>query len=876
MKSHTFLCGHTVNKPLLLFLIYILSHSVDGLSFTSDKFSVVLGQNFFFQWKLRLGTNSTGVINWGDNSTNETVSSYIMANASTPFSLTNWHNYTFEGEFWVKVYAFNYFSSQTISKMVYVQVKLSGLNFTAPKTVATNVSSYFNVSLEVESLKKPLILFSFGNGVSFSSTCLETNYSYPKAGVFIAHAHARNKVSSLTLTHQVIVQDSVKGFKADKEVYYVSVGHNARFLFSIEQGTNVSVNASFYDCELPLLATWLNGPSHLSSLLTCVLDKVGACNGFFYASNKVSHANASALIVSEVAIHGFNVAMECRTRYPSCFQHDRIVFHINVTNGTRPKFLFNMGDGNGVISSERTVDYSFGVSGSFNVNITAHNNVSSISVLRKLDVLELVPMSGAYVNCNKTVGLSDLTSCSFGVQKGTAFQCWLDLGVSNQPILFFTYLNLTSFLSYNLTSYGEYTVQFLCNNTINSSSAKVITKVVPRSLELDIGQNGPVMVNRTLTLTLSASETGYPSCFTLDLGNSQRAIFGSLNCTTVEHEDATVIPLFPYPSLKYNFTYTKAATYNVTWSGKNDFNSESVQTLVIITDLPCLQPQVILQNVASYQLSPTVITRSKEFIVGSRYRIDCKRATGAVLQWKILKNITDKGFVLQTTKVTERSDLVILSNELEYGLYCIRLTLTLENAFDIAGTAEGYLKITTSELFADIQDGSASRRSYSHPVFINATGSLDPDTPDSEALTFKWYCYNITDRLRTFSYLEMPLSTFKNALSESPLPHGCFEENGTVTANSSEIILPQRKIIHNGLYLVKLVLSSGNREATKATVIQVVDDEILHFHIRYVTFFSLIQSRESLIQEMLGNVLFLLTSLCKYNNVSECFILGVR
>ena len=103
---------------------YVISLSVDGLSFIGDDFSVVLGQNFSIQWKLRLGTNSTGVISWGDNSVNETVGRYIMANASTPFSLVNWHNYTFEGEFWVKVYAFNYFSNQTIYRMVYVQVKL--------------------------------------------------------------------------------------------------------------------------------------------------------------------------------------------------------------------------------------------------------------------------------------------------------------------------------------------------------------------------------------------------------------------------------------------------------------------------------------------------------------------------------------------------------------------------------------------------------------------------------------------------------------------------------------------------------------------------------------------------------------------------------
>ena len=814
-----------------MFYYFIILLSVDGLSFTSDNFSVIFGQNLSVQWILRLGTNSTVIINWGDNSSNETVSKDIMANATSPFFLTNEHNYTSEGVFLVKVYAFNYFSNQTISKMAYVQVKLSGLNFTAPTAVATNTSSRFNISLTVVSLIKPYVLFLFGDGTVFSSTCFETNYSYPRAGLFLASVNVKNKVSTLiSSTHQVIVQDPVEGFKVNRDVYLVAVGENSRFIFSIEQGTNISVNASFGDCELPFLTTWLNGPNYLSSLLTCVFDKVGVCNGFFTASNAVSQANASALIISEVAILGFNVTMVCQSKYPSCFQHDRIVFHISLTNGTRPKFVFNMGDGNIVTSTNKSLHHSFAVNGSFNINVTAYNNVSSRSVLRKLEVVELVPMIGAYINCNKTVGLSDLTTCSFGVHQGTAFQCWLDLGVKDQPEVVFMYFNLTSSISYNYTSYGDYTVKFQCNNTINSRSAEFITKVVPRELKLSIGHNAPVMAKRPLTLTLTASETGFPTCFTLDLGNSQRVVFGSLNCTPDGDGSST----FTYPSVQYNYTYGKAGIYNVTWSGQNDFNSESVHTRVVTTELPCSPPLVTLQNIARNPLSPTGITRSKEVVVRSRYQISCERATGATLQWKIFRNTTDQGFALQTTKVTETSDLILLSNELEYGLYRVRLTLTLQNAYDIAGTAEGYLKITTSDLIVDIQEGSANRRSYLQPVFINASASLDPDTPDGSGLEFKWYCYNITDRLANFSYLKVPLSTLKDTLVESPLPDGCFNQNGTMAANSSQITLPQQKIVKNGLYVVKLVLTSGNRKATKATVIQVTDEELSHFHIRFV------------------------------------------
>lgn len=807
--------------------------TVSGLSFVSNNFSVVLGQNLSVLWKLSLGTNSTAVINWGDDSGNETVSQNILANATTPFFLTNEHNYTSEGDYAVRVYAFNFFSNQTIGKIAHIQVKLSGLNFTAPSAVATNTSSRFKISLDVISLSKPNVSFLFGDGSAFSSISFETNYSYLQAGLFTAKVIVANKVSMLTSTRQIIVQDLVEGFRVDRNVYLVAVGERVRFLFSIAQGTNVSVKATYYDCQLPFLTTWMSGPNNLDSLLTCVFDMVGVCNGLFYASNSVSQANASALIISEVAIHGFKVTIECLSAYPSCFQHDRVLFNLSLTNGTLPRFVFNMGDGHTITSRNRIFNYSFSSHGSFDVNITASNNVSSKSVIHKLAILALEPIVGVEVTCNKTVGLSDITACYLAVPQGTAFQCWLNLDDSKQSKVYFVYSNLTSSWNYNYTRYGAYTVTFTCNNTITSSSAEFITKVVPRTLELSINHNGPVMVKNSLTLNLTASETGYPSCLTLDLGNSDKVVFGPLSCIPNDGDNYIENASFIYPLMLYNYSYSSAGVYNITWTGQNGFDRVSVNTTVVVTELPCRRPNVNLPNIASNPFTPTGITRSKEFTIRSRFDIDCERATGAILQWEIFKNETEKGFVLQNTKVTATWLLILLSNQLEYGLYRIKLTLTLANAFGITGIAVGYVKVTTSDLIVDIQEGSANKRMYSRPVLINATGSLDPDTLDRSGLEFRWYCYNITDRFADFSTSKTPLSTLLDVLVENPLPDGCFNQNGTLTMNSSHISLSRKKIIKNGIYVIKLVLMSGNREATKSTVIQMRDEEISHFHIRF-------------------------------------------
>ena len=795
----------------------------------------MLGQVLSIEWELKLGTNSTAVIDWGDNSGNETLSQHIMANASTPFSLTNNHNYSSEGEYEVKLYALNFFSNQTISKLAYAQVELSGLCLEAPTPLATNTSFRFNVSLDVMSLSPPNVTFRFGDGSVVSSASFEANYSYPRAGLFAAEVIVENRVSVVSASSWVTVQDPIKGFKVNSDVYKVALGDNASFLFSIAQGTNVSVNASFVECDLLALTIWLNGPKHLNSLLTRAFHDVGDCNVLFYASNAVSRANTSALIISEVAIRGLNVTVDCQSQYPSCFQKDLILLQLNLKNGTHPKFMLDMGDGTIITSTNKSYVYTFSLNGTFTINVTAYNNVSSQSVRRAIKIVELEPISGAHLTCYKTVGLADKTVCNLGIGKGTAFQCWLNMDdKEKQNEVYYTYVNLTSSFSYNYTSYGTYTVKFVCNNSLNSESVEFTTKKVPRKLEISISHSGRVMVTNALTLTLGASETGYPSCFVLDLGNSDGVLYGSLNCSLDHRDGFKHIPSFPYPSVQYSYTYNVPGIYNITWSGRNDFNNASVHTLVRITERPCSTPKVTLQNIAAKPLAPTAIFRSNQFIVRSRYQVDCERATGATLKWEIFQNTTDEGFVLQTTKETKTSDLIIQSNELGYGLYCIKLTLSLINAYGISGSAEGYLKIVSSDLIVDIQDGSANKRMFTHPIIINAAGSRDPDASDQSGLEFNWFCYNVSERFLYFNNTEEPLSSLRKDILEEPLPAGCFSENGTLAMNSSQIALPRHKMIKNGVYLVNLVLRAGNRDASKAIVIQVTDEEISHFNIRLV------------------------------------------
>lgn len=140
------------------------------------------------------------------------------------------------------------------------------------------------------------------------------------------------------------------------------------------------------------------------------------------------------------------------------------------------------------------------------------------------------------------------------------------------------------------------------------------------------------------------------------------------------------------------------------------------------------------------------------FIIRSRNQIDCEEATGVVLQWEIFRNKQE------ARNETRTSSLIIQSNVLDYGTYCIKLKLLLimTNAYGIYGAAEGYLKIVTSDLIIVMQEGSANIRMLSQPITINAASSKDPDTTDQSGLEFSWYCYYVSDRWLEFNETEYP------------------------------------------------------------------------------------------------------------------------
>lgn len=69
-------------------------------------------------------------------------------------------------------------------------------------------------------------------------------------------------------------------------------------------------------------------------------------------------------------------------------------------------------------------------------------------------------------------------------------------------------------------------------------------------------------------------------------------------------------------------------------------------------------------------------------------------------------------FVLQNIKVIVMLYFILLFNELEYGLYCIKFMFILVNVYSIKGIVEGYVKVIIFDLIIDMQEGFVNERMY--------------------------------------------------------------------------------------------------------------------------------------------------------------------
>ncbi len=152
-----------------------------------------------------------------------------------------------------------------------------------------------------------------------------------------------------------------------------------------------------------------------------------------------------------------------------------------------------------------------------------------------------------------------------------------------------------------------------------------------------------------------------------------------------------------------------------------------------IFDLGCFSPVITLIPSTSSLLSPLQFRRNQDFYLSSYLQLNCNSSLSTITKWTINNCTSNCSFQIQMGQIiiTTLSELFIPAKTLDYGTYQLTLTVTMIAAPHLISSASAYLKITSSNITANLVQFGTSMitRGYQQDLLLDpGTFSVDPDT----------------------------------------------------------------------------------------------------------------------------------------------------
>jgi hypothetical protein len=141
---------------------------------------------------------------------------------------------------------------------------------------------------------------------------------------------------------------------------------------------------------------------------------------------------------------------------------------------------------------------------------------------------------------------------------------------------------------------------------------------------------------------------------------------------------------------------------------------------------------VILIPGTSSLLSPIQFRRSQDFYIVSIIELNCNNSLSTVTQW-IIKNCTSicsNQIQLGQTIITTLSEIYIPARTLAYGIYELKLTVTMAGLSWLTTSSSVYVRITPSGITANLVQLGTSMITSGHELDLQldpGTYSVDPD-----------------------------------------------------------------------------------------------------------------------------------------------------
>ncbi|XP_068681978.1 polycystin-1-like protein 2 isoform X4 [Montipora foliosa] len=267
----------------------------------------------------------------------------------------------------------------------------------------------------------------------------------------------------------------------------------------------------------------------------------------------------------------------------------------------------------------------------------------------------------------------------------------------------------------------------------------------------------------------------------------------------------------------------------ITNSSKFDNNYLVVKDLQ--GSFSCKVPNISFVNLTQIPESTTEILRSSSYDINAlvKSRIPIRKL--ATVTWRIFhlrnshssyldwKSVFESSQVFKQEEVALRKETLItwkiLPLALIYGLHYIELTVQMSNASNCVDYKYGFLRVKKSPLQANLSVSPSRRilfQGYNKELKLDATGSFDPDEPNSDKDIFKytWLCARKSEAINTIGSLPVVAPNGNETLHG----RGCYDAGPRKLNFSGPVAMLILDKMESGKdYVITMIVAKGKRKA---------------------------------------------------------------
>ena len=321
--------------------------------------------------------------------------------------------------------------------------------------------------------------------------------NYTKVGVYSVKVSCKNRLSQKNATIDVTVQELVTRARLIP-IKPVTLGKQINISLELGSGTNASFELDFNGYKFQQK---MEGLSTFHVINQDVYHSASFHDFTVNVWNLVTTAiQLRGHVIVEIPIYGLEAYVTGGAR--DIEVNESVNIAVNLKNGSNPQFVFDFNDGSELFVTHRhAVDYKFNPHFSYEVKVTARNNVSQEFTLVDIAVVKpVLTLKGLSVSTSPTA-VNDVAKLVLRLSEGSDFFCLWQFGdgsilnSSYEHLSFYfdgkttekkPFQNLTFYVHHKYTSAGIFQVSVTCQNrlSLQVALAKIVIQTLIKGLNI--------------------------------------------------------------------------------------------------------------------------------------------------------------------------------------------------------------------------------------------------------------------------------------------------------------------------------------------------------------------------------------------------------